>query len=311
MKYAVYILLFAMLNHFTFSQKISVDFQDDGVLISEKGELVLFYRTKSNPLQGDYQRPHYVHPLFSLDGEVITEDYPEDHLHHHGVFWAWHQLYIGDKRIGDGWENKDFDWKVLSVKEEAIAGPAKRIVTRVHWTSPLWVDKLGTRIPFVAETTKITVHPSEKAYRLIDFEIAMQALEPELTIGGSEDPKGYGGFSPRIKLPEDISFSDLNGKITPQTNPVTGMGWLDVSGSLGKDGKLAGLSILSHSENPGYPNPWILRSRRSMQNAVYPFPGANPVTLSEKEPTILRYRLVVHNGLKSFEIDRLHKQYCQ
>ncbi len=304
-------LILCLLPQLAFSQAIDLKFQLDGVAIFEGSNQILFYHSRGLESQGAYQRSHYVHPLYSLDGEILTEDYPEDHLHHHGIFWAWHQLYIGDKRIGDGWMNKDFDWKVLSVKEEEISGPAKRIVARVHWTSPLWVDKLGARIPFVAETTKITVHPSEKEYRFIDFEIAMQALEPELTIGGSEDPKGYGGFSPRIKLPEDISFSDLNGEITPQTNPVSGMGWLDMSGSMGKNGKLAGLSILSHSENPGYPNPWILRSRRSMQNAVYPFPGATPVALSEDDPTILRYRMVVHNGLKSSEIDRLHKQYCQ
>ena len=304
-------LIILLLPQLAYSQSINLKFQHDGVLFSEGSEQILFYRSKGIESQGNYQRPDYVHPLYSLDGEIITEDYPEDHLHHHGIFWAWHQLYIGDKRIGDGWENKDFDWKVLSVKEEEIAGPAKRLVATVHWTSPLWVDKSGSKIPFVTETTRITVHPSKKEYRLIDFEIAMQALEPEVTIGGSEDPKGYGGFSPRIRLPEDIRFSDLNGEITPETNPVTGMGWLDISGSLGRNGKLAGISILSHSDNPGYPNPWILRSRRSMQNAVYPFPGATPVALSENEPTILQYRLVIHNGLKSSEIDRLHKQYCQ
>ena len=309
MKFIHLIILF--LPQVVFSQSIELKFQPDGVLFSEASKQILFYRSQGVESQGDYQRPHYVHPLYSLDGEIITEDYPEDHLHHHGIFWAWHQLYIGNRRIGDGWENKNFEWTVLSVEEEETAGPAKRIVIRVHWTSPLWLDKSGGMVPFVAETTKITVHPAEREYRLIDFEIAMQALNPEITIGGSEDPKGYGGFSPRVKLPEDIRFSDLNGEITPQTNPVNGNGWLDMSGSLGKDGKLAGMSILSHSNNPGYPNPWILRSKRSMQNAVYPFPGATPVALSASEPTVLRYRLVVHNGLKSSEIDRLHKQYCQ
>jgi len=305
------LILIQILPWLGFSQKTAIDFHDEGVMFSEKGSQVLFYRTKSDPSQGEYQRPHYIHPLYSLDGEIMTEDYPEDHLHHHGIFWAWHQLYIGEKRIGDGWENRDFKWTILSVEEEKIDGPAKRIVSKVKWTSPLWTDDAGVEVPFVSETTKITVHPQDRAYRLIDIEISILALEPKVRIGGSEDAKGYGGFSPRIKLPKDIRFSDKTGAVVPQTTPVDGNGWLDISGAMGRDGAQSGLSILSHPDNPGYPNPWIMRSKRSMQNAVYPYPGATPVPISTEEPTILKYRLIIHSGLKSSEIDRLHKQYCQ
>ncbi|MEQ8879725.1 MAG: DUF6807 family protein [Cyclobacteriaceae bacterium] len=186
------LILIQILPWLVYSQTIATDFQDEGVMFSEKGRQVLFYRTSSDPSQGEYQRPHYIHPLYSLDGEIMTEDYPEDHLHHHGIFWAWHQLYIGEKRIGDGWENRDFNWTVLSVEEEKIDGPAKRIVSKVNWTSPLWTDGTGVEVPFVSESTKITVHPQDKAYRLIDIEISILALEPKVSMGGSEDAKGYG-----------------------------------------------------------------------------------------------------------------------
>ena len=34
-------------------------------------------------------RSCYIHPLFSLDGKPLTDDFPSDHLHHHGLFWTW------------------------------------------------------------------------------------------------------------------------------------------------------------------------------------------------------------------------------
>ena len=34
------------------------------------------------------------------DGQVLTEDFPADHLHHRGIFWAWHQVYVGEKAMG-------------------------------------------------------------------------------------------------------------------------------------------------------------------------------------------------------------------
>ena len=43
-----------------------------------------------------------------------------------------------------------------------------------------------------------------------------------------------------------------------------------------------------------YPQNWILRSKNSMQNIVYP--GEKAVGLSTKEPTILKYTLLIYNG---------------
>jgi hypothetical protein len=56
----------------------------------------------------------------------------------------------------------------------------------------------------------------------------------------------------------------------------------------------SGLAVLCHPTTPNYPAPWILRQRGSMQNIV--FPGETRIELSAEKPTILRYRLIIHNG---------------
>ena len=133
-----------------------------------------------------------------------------------------------------------------------------------------------------------------------------------MRLGGSEDAKGYGGFSARIRLADDMEFTSSTGKVIPDNLPVKAGGWMDISGSVGKGGALAGLSILSHPDNPGYPNPWILRSSKSMQNAVYPYPGATAVPLSQTQPTVLRYRLLIHSGnSKALDISKIYSDYVK
>src|SRR5688500_14074023 len=44
-------------------------------------------------------RASYIHPLYGLDGEVLTDDFPKDHTYHRGVYWAWPHLKIGDREF--------------------------------------------------------------------------------------------------------------------------------------------------------------------------------------------------------------------
>jgi len=303
-----FILIF-LFHTWVFTQEVHLEIGAQGALFSEKGDTILFYRSAEKDLNGTYARANYIHPLYSLDGAILTEDFPADHLHHRGIFWAWHQLYVGEKRIGDGWETRNFSWKVKSVEKVSGKKKPKSIRVQVDWLSPLWMDQNGIPKPMVSEETTITVYPRKKDRRAIDIEISMLALEPDTRIGGSEDEKGYGGFSPRIRLPEDVRFRGAAGPVELRVTPVKARGWMDISGSIGKEGALVGLAILSHPDNPGYPNPWILRAKGSMQNAVWPHPGAQAVPLSNSEPTVLRYRLILHDGLDEKKLGKLHAEF--
>ncbi|HJS01170.1 MAG TPA: DUF6807 family protein [Flavobacterium sp.] len=307
--------LFLIPGLFLFSQfnfgQVQLKIENSQSYFIEGKDSVLTYQATEKSLNGKYPRSNYIHPLYGLDGAVLTEDFPLDHLHHRGIFWAWHQLYIGKKRIGNGWEIENFKWEVASVKEIKQQNHSKAIQTTVYWKSPLWIKK-GIEKAFVKETTTISVHPKKEHYRQIDIEIALLALEANMKIGGSEDEKGYGGFSPRIRLSDDIVFTDPSGKITPTNLPIPASEWMDLSGSIGKNNTKAGATILCHPKNPGFPNPWILRSKKSMQNAVYPHPGAKAIPLSNKKPTVLRYSLIIHDGdANSIPINEIYKDYIK
>ena len=80
-----------------------------GVELSENGNPVFFYQKEPKSANGEYHFNHYLHPLYSVNGDTLTEEFPDDHLHHRGVFWAWHQIYVGEKSLGDGWMMENFN----------------------------------------------------------------------------------------------------------------------------------------------------------------------------------------------------------
>ncbi|MDC6387101.1 PmoA family protein [Maribacter sp. PR1] len=290
--------------------QLEVNILDDKALFMEGRDSVLVFQTEPKSLNGSYKRANYIHPLYSLDGFPITEDFPDDHLHHRGVFWAWHQLYIEDKRIGDGWEIRDFEWEVVNIAKEVGKNDLPKLKSIVYWKSPLVLDKNSKMMPLVKETNWITVYPKIDNYRIIDIKIKLLGLFEDMRIGGSEDEKGYGGFSSRIRLSEDIKFEDSKGIVIPENTPVQGKDWINILSRTKESNSRYGLVIIQSEKNPYFPNPWILREKNSMQNAIYPHPGARPVSLSNTEPTILQYRLVIHNGdLENSIISKLQHQF--
>jgi len=305
MKWLVFSLLVCSTINL-FSQSLDTEKTSEGIWILEGGEKVLFYQALTKSLNGQYPRADYVHPLYGLDGFELTEDYPADHLHHRGIFWAWHRVIIGDKQIGDAWECRDFIWDVVDYKVVNSDATSLTLASKVLWKSPQWKDAGGKEKPFVEENVRITVFKKENNYRVIDFDISLLALEENLKIAGSDDEKGYSGFSVRMKMPDDLLFTSEDGTVEPKINQVEAGNWLDISGTLTEKGSKAGIVIIQHPGNPDNPEKWIIRKKGSMQNPVYP--GREPAALSSVKPTVLRYLLVVHDGdLTSETIEKLSK----
>jgi len=282
--------------------QINMLVKPDGFLFMEGKDSICFYQRSPKSKNGQYTRCNYIHPLYGLDGNRLTEDFPADHLHHRGVFWAWHQLLIDNKSVSDGWELKNFEQKVSNFEFYPQDGIGI-INTTVEWKSPLW--KNGAEA-FVKEDAKILIYPKTSNYRRFDFLIKLKALTDRFSIGGSTDDKGYSGFSIRTKLPDDLSFFSENGLVEPTTNAVDAGHFIKMFGSFLNHEKKGGVVIWNNPQNPGSSTIWILRKKASMQNAV--FPGRQPVSIPFDEPLTLKYTLLVFQGdLNAKEIKRAVK----
>jgi hypothetical protein len=289
--------------------RVRITKDPQGYWFTEGDTKVLFYQSERKALpDGQAARSNYFHPLYDLDGRILTEDFPADHIHHRGIFWAWHQVRISGKPVQDQWVNRDAFWTMHDARIGSDARSAS-LALRVVWESPLFTDAQGQRRPFVEERSVTRVYLADGAIRKIDFHQRLTALVDGVEIGGSEDAKGYGGFSYRVVMPPDIRFMGAQGVVTPIENAVGSSPWMDVSGSYGATGK-SGLTVLTHPSTTGFPQPWILRARGSMQNAVYP--GRQAVAILRDRPVILRYRIVLHRGeLAPSAIERLQAEYAK
>ncbi len=262
---------------------------DQGLELFENGKAVYFYQKEPKTLGGEYICNNYIHPLYAPNGDILTEESPADHPYHRGIFWSWHQHYINGQSIGDGWVMEDIANEVVEIE----AGSDKTTASldlKVLWRSPNHEQGKA----YIEENTNIVVHLVKSGIRMIDFEITLQALVPGVSLGGSDDEKGYGGLCTRIKLPDDLVFTSTDGRVTPENLQIVAGPWMDFSGSFGAGVDQNGLSILCHPGTPNYPAPWILRQKSSMQNIVYP--GREPVEISIDQPVKLRYRLILHTG---------------
>ena len=273
------------------SPSIAVTRQDDGFMVREAGRPVLFYRLAPKSLDGKYERSNYIHPLYGLDGEILTEDFPEDHYHHRGVFWTWHQVLIGDVRAGDPWLAQRFSWQV----QDAAVLPSGNGVRAVHrWFSP---DFERGAEPILEETAEVSVAPAGADAQLIDFDIRLAALQDGVRLGGSEDDKGYGGFSLRVKVLPGLRFTAAGGAVEPTRLALDAGDWVDFSGGFGPEPQSSsGVAVIVHPTSAGYPQKWVLRAAAtpSMQNPVWPGPAA--VAVPPGQVVRLRYRLVIHRG---------------
>ena len=271
--------------------KYSYTFQENeqGIELRENGQSVLFYQRAVKSLDGTFARNNYIHPLYSLDGDTLTEDFPADHPHQRGIFWAWHQIIVDTMHIADGWALNNF---ITDVVEAATSAHKDTAVIRLHtlYKSPLYKDGK----PYLDEQTLIKIHRPSKDTRIIDFKISLKALTPRLFLGGSDNEKGYGGFSIRMRMPDSLKFLSQNGYVQPQTLQLKAGPWLDFSAPFGKNDKISGMTLICDARNPNYPQPWIIRQKSSMQNVVWP--GQHVVEIPTDKPLTLRYRLVIHRG---------------
>ncbi|WP_430973956.1 DUF6807 family protein [Sunxiuqinia rutila] len=270
--------------------QISMERVDEGILFTDGKKKIAFYVKEAPAMNLDKGRTNYFHPVYLPDETVLTENSPEDHIHHRGIFWAWHQILIEGESIADQWELKDFIHDVRSVEFVRPSPDLGTLKTRVEWKSPNYREGATA---FVEESTKVHFHQQSKNYRIIQFEIQLKALTDGVALGGSDDVKGYGGFSTRIKLPEDVTFSSENGAVQPQKEAVEAGKLMHIKGSMAKNGGQGGMLIYSENDFETAQS-WILRSQNSMQNAVWP--GRIPVSISTINPTVLRYAVVLYSG---------------
>jgi hypothetical protein len=228
-------------------------------------------------------RSNYIHPLYGLDGEMLTRDWPVGgHPHHRAIFWAWPEVEVGSEG-GDIYALQRIFARPTG-KIKLTSGPVfSRIIAENLW---MWED----REPIVREFAVINVYRATEKTRVIDLTIKLDALKDSITIA-TRNTDSYGGLNMRMQTPEEQKiayFSDVD-----DSNPLRS--WSDFNGIFKGNESASGLMVLQHRDNPEYPGSWVEYPNLAWVQPTFPTNGTR-YPLDRSQSLILRYRLVVHAG---------------
>lgn len=286
-------------------------FTSEPLTLHSSGLEVLRYQAAplANPVGNEkfpadkFQASHFIHPLKTPSGFVITEIQPEDHLHHFGVWWPWKMIQNGDRAL--------ITWELQREEGFVRSTGAKKAGNRIIAEAE-HVDLLADDGPEVLlhETATITVsdtidHPAKGYYVDISIE-QTPAVDRNVIVTQYR----YSGFTVRGTLFWDAENSSLltSHDMDSENGNGTRARWVRFQGAKPAGGS-AGFVMMSHPGNHNHPE-----QIRIWDNGQ-PFINFNPVM---SESWVLRpgnrytrnYRLFVYDGeVSAGEADNLWEVY--
>jgi len=265
--------------------------------ISLRNRPLLEYQAEPGELPRDnikpiFQRGGYLHPIYTLSGKMVTDDYPPNHIHHHGVWWAWtHTEFEG--RSPDFWNMGDGKGRVEFVAlDDTWSGPVHAGFMARHrfidLTAPKPVNALN-------ETWEVRVYHQTAREPFWIFDLA--STQECATANALKLPEyRYGGVGFRGNWAwngeDKTDFLTSEGE-TDRNKGNTARGrWCDLSGAV--DGERAGIAILGHPDNFRAPQPMRLHPTEPFFCFAPQQSGA--MEIAPGKPYVSRYRFVVHDG---------------
>lgn len=272
---------------------------DDLVLSNAEGRPLLAYRyTVKAPPEGIdplYGRAGYIHPLYTLSGEVLTRIQPPDHYHHYGIWNPWTRVEYGNK-VYDLWNLKDGQGTVRFNAFDGIeAGPVAAGFKAGH-EHVIFEEGSGERC-IIREQWHVRTFPAGSGYYLCDITSVLTVPGERVTLKEYR----YGGLGFRATEQWTNKNSEVitsGGKERPDADGSAAR-WAIVSGELG-NGR-GGILFMSHPGNYNHPEPvriWPVNGNRGRGDQFFNFsPTKNKDwVLMPGTPYTLKYRLLVFDG---------------
>ncbi len=276
--------------------RVQPEARDGTVRFVVDGRPVLQYqavpRTPPPGVDSIYTRGGYIHPVFTPSGVVVTDDFPHNHLHHHGIWAAWTRTRY-DGREPDFWNMGDGTGTVVPVNARAFpAGPVFSGFEAAHRYLDLTT---GRPVPVLDETWEVRVYNVRAADRpawLFDLTVT-QTMIGELPLELPEYRYGGVGFRGHGQWdgPDGAVFLTSEGR-DRSNGHATRARWCHIGGLV--DGAPAGVSIMDHPGNVRAPQPMRIHPTEPFFN--YAPSQLGDWAIEPGTPLVLRYRYLVYDG---------------
>jgi hypothetical protein len=280
---------------------------------------VLKYNGDLTPLpvgyEPSYQRGGYISPIFTPSGKLVSDDYADNHRHHHALWAAWTKTDF-EGRHPDFWNMGDKKGRVEFVSlDSTFTGPLASGLSAKH----RYVDLTAPTGPKTAlnETWETTVYrvgtDPNKPYFLFDVTLTQTCATDQPLIL----PKYlYGGIAFR-------GHKEWNGKgdactfLTSEDKDRTNGNetrarWCYIGGKIpGENGAstFGGLTILSHPSNFRSPQP--VRIHPDMPYFTFAPQQLGEFKIEPGTPYVSHYRIVTTDGPADKDLfDRLWNDFA-
>ncbi len=264
----------------------------------------------------------YVHPLYGLNGEILTDNAPRDHYHHHGVFWTWPHVGVhqpdGSVKRYDLWtSNTDLKQHFVGWKGTTTSPDFAAFAFENGW----FVGDPKDGVKIMKENVEITVYRAKTVdgvkSRAIDFRFVWTPTDKPISLRGAEE-KSYGGLSIRFKpyvepnqkeaKPSAINVITVPGGPTDKDLPETPLAWADYTSKFGEGDQRSGATLFVPKTHPDYPPTWLTRYYGPL---CIGWPGVSDKTFQPGEEIKLNYRLWIHDSsIDTKQIEKAYDEFC-
>jgi hypothetical protein len=236
-----------------------------------------------------FKRGRYIQSIHTPSGKLVTDDFPPNHVHHHGVWSAWTKTEF-EGRTPDFWNMGDGKGRVEFVKVEDVWNKDGRAGLKTHHR---FIDMMAKpEKEALRETWDVAVASAEKRY-VIDITITQTcATDSPLKLPEYH----YGGLGLRGNRAWDgaanakfLTASGLTDRLKVNTAKEP---WCWVGGKV--DGETCGAAIFCHPSNFRSPQP--IRVHPTEPFFCYAPQQGGAMAIEPGKPYVARYRLIVADG---------------
>ena len=285
--------------------KINIVDNDEGIQVTIGNRPLMFYQSEVTGPDGKYpdyyERSGFIHPLYSPNGEILTDGFPIGHTHQNGIFNAWTNTTFKGSKV-DFWNRQDELGTVKHIDNISIEeGNLKsQIKTKLSHISMDYGEVLE-------EEWQIDIYSSDK-YFLFDLQ-SEQVNTSQDTLFLNEYL--YGGMAFRGSREwnkDDVDHFTNTWEIVTSEGLAnesanhTKAAWVNASGMI--NGHRAGLAVFSFPDN--FRTPQMIRVHPEMPYWVYSPVIEGPFYIAPGQKYISRYRYLSHDGaIDTAEFDRV------